>query len=89
MNSKLRISDKKPLKKPQHYHVEMFCYEEDDPETHNFSYSTRFELIGNDLELIRSRAESLAEPRQRKSFIKDVKQCSDPQHLEELDVNLN
>lgn len=85
----LRISNKESLKKPQHYHVEIFCYEDEDAETGNFKYSTRFELIGNDLELIRSRAESLAEPRQRKSFIKDVKQCSDPQHLEELDVTLN
>lgn len=84
-NSKLRISDKEALRKPQHYHVEVFCYEKEDPETHNFDYSTRFELIGNDIELIKSRAEMLALPTQSKSFIKDVKQCSDPTHLEGLE----
>lgn len=82
MNSKLRISDKQVLKKPQHYHVEIFCYESEDPETHNFDYSTRFELVGNDIELIKSRAEMLAEPSQRKTFVKDIKQCSDSTHLE-------
>ena len=82
MTSKIRISDKETLIRPQHYHVEVFCYEDEDPETKNFNFSTRFELVGNDIELIKSRAEMLALPTQRKSFIKDVKQCSDPTHLE-------
>lgn len=82
MTSRIRISDKETLVKPQHYHVEIFCYENEDPETHNFDYSTRFELVGNDIELIKSRAEMLAQPNQKKIFVKDVKQCADPTHLE-------
>lgn len=73
------------LSSPQHYHVEVFCYESEDKETHNFNYSTRFELIGNDVKLINTHALALAEPNQKNIFVKDIKQCSDPTHLEGLD----
>lgn len=83
----LKISNKEVLKNPQHYHVEVFCYEDEDHETGNFKYSTRFELIGNDIELVKSRAEMLAEPNQKRVFVKDVKQCHDPLHLEGIKEN--
>lgn len=85
MVSKLRISSKEVLKKPQHYHLEIYCYEDEDPKTRDFTYSTRFELIGNDIELIKSRAEMLASPNQRKLFVKDIRQCADPLHLEGIE----
>ena len=84
-SSKLQISTKEVLKKPQHYHAEVFCYENENSETHNFDYSTSFELVGNDIELIKSRALTLAEPNQKKVFVKTVRQCSDPTHLEGLE----
>lgn len=85
MNSKLRISNKGVLKRPQHYHLEIYCYEDEDPKNHDFTYSTRFELVGNDIELIKSRAEMLASPNQKRLFVKDVKQCADPLHLEGIE----
>lgn len=70
------------LRAPQHFHVVVFNYRSA-LESGQMAWSTRFELVANDLQLAVSRAKKMgSEPN---VHIGDVRQCADPAHLEGLE----
>ena len=74
------------LKKPQHYHAEIFCYEKFGENGTDFWNSIRFEdMVGNDIELVKSHCLGLAGIDRQQVYVKNIKMCSDVQHLKGLD----
>lgn len=71
------------LKAPQHYHVTVFAYRAEAVDG-SFQWSTQFDLVANDVELAASRARALA--KEPLSHVREVRQCSDPQHLEGIET---
>lgn len=69
------------LKKPQHYHVTVIAYET--ATDNGFTWSTAYTLVANDIALAVDRAK--AHSGKPNAHVKDVMQCSDPQHLEGID----
>lgn len=71
------------LPRPQHYHVELFAYASAG-ENGDFLQSTRFVYIVSDIGMAEFQAKREAKDFQTHIHIREVVQCSEPQHLEGL-----
>lgn len=70
------------LRKPQHYHIGAFLYRNLAPDGINFEMSTYVERVANDVTLAKSLLQKYADPAQTNMHVREIRQCSDPQHLE-------